>query len=313
MCKILFQIISLCLIGFTNGFIGDVLSVRNQIPQDPAVIGAHVVNKRPSVSDPIFPTLPLPTVPVPPQIPPPVIVPPTKPVPKPTPTPPTILPIINVPTKNPPVVVTNKQVVLRPVVTTKHPKVVVTPTASKKTNYPDLVIVDDKQQKVDKCTSIGETALATPALSILARVLNQTNLLDTLSNKSMVATVFAPTDRAFQKLATKFNTTLKSIVSDPYMRNILVYHVVQGAAVLSSELEDGAKLTTPIEQDLTVSLGKGVTIIGMDSSAKVVKPDILACKSVVHIIDEVLLPNFDMLARGAAKVASQPEPETTGN
>lgn len=84
---------------------------------------------------------------------------------------------------------------------------------------------------------------------------------------------------------------------------LLSYHVIPGAAVLSSKLSNGQKLKTALTdaQPLSVQLdGKPVKImVPGDSAAKVVAADIKVKNSVIHVIDKVLIPAA--LRRGGGK------------
>eukprot|EP01023_Acetabularia_acetabulum_P057964 TRINITY_DN6779_c0_g1_i1.p1 TRINITY_DN6779_c0_g1~~TRINITY_DN6779_c0_g1_i1.p1 ORF type:complete len:328 (+),score=74.85 TRINITY_DN6779_c0_g1_i1:102-986(+) len=147
-----------------------------------------------------------------------------------------------------------------------------------------------------ECSSIAATAVATPELSSLVEALTQAGLVETLSDPSFVATVLAPTNEAFEKLIASFGVTLDQLLMDPQLTNILLYHVIGDAAVLSGDLQDGAELTTLLGQTVTVDLSDGVSFVGFGSTGSVVVADVVACQAVVHVIDEVLLPDFDIIA-----------------
>eukprot|EP01023_Acetabularia_acetabulum_P057966 TRINITY_DN6779_c0_g1_i4.p1 TRINITY_DN6779_c0_g1~~TRINITY_DN6779_c0_g1_i4.p1 ORF type:complete len:337 (+),score=71.84 TRINITY_DN6779_c0_g1_i4:102-1013(+) len=156
-----------------------------------------------------------------------------------------------------------------------------------------------------ECSSIAATAVATPELSSLVEALTQAGLVETLSDPSFVATVLAPTNEAFEKLIASFGVTLDQLLMDPQLTNILLYHVIGDAAVLSGDLQrqfcsvfwqDRAELTTLLGQTVTVDLSDGVSFVGFGSTGSVVVADVVACQAVVHVIDEVLLPDFDIIA-----------------
>jgi uncharacterized surface protein with fasciclin (FAS1) repeats len=74
---------------------------------------------------------------------------------------------------------------------------------------------------------------------------------------------------------------------------VLSYHVIPAGAVLSSQLQDGQHVATALADaaPLTVVLQDGsVAFQGAGSSATVVVPDIKAGMSVVHVVNDVLLP-----------------------
>lgn len=77
---------------------------------------------------------------------------------------------------------------------------------------------------------------------------------------------------------------------------VLSYHVIPSAAVLSTQLEDGQTVPTALADaaPLNVSISDGeVTFEGVGSDATVTTPDITAGASVIHVIDDVLLPMSD--------------------
>ncbi len=66
---------------------------------------------------------------------------------------------------------------------------------------------------------------------------------------------------------------------------ILTYHVVPGK-VMSTDLSDGMTATTVQGGDLTVDLSDGVKING----ATVTTADIEATNGVIHVVDQVIIP-----------------------
>lgn len=74
---------------------------------------------------------------------------------------------------------------------------------------------------------------------------------------------------------------------------VLSYHVIPDAAVLSSNLTDGQQVTTALRgaDPLNVSVtGGNVVFEGAQNNATVTVPDIRAGRSVIHVVDDVLLP-----------------------
>lgn len=91
---------------------------------------------------------------------------------------------------------------------------------------------------------------------------------------------------------------------------VLQYHVVPGAAVRSTQLKDGQKLTTALTgaSPLTVKINKGkVTINDNDQDAEVITADVGAGKAIIHVIDEVMIPAALVRKTGSAsKPATKP-------
>jgi uncharacterized surface protein with fasciclin (FAS1) repeats len=120
--------------------------------------------------------------------------------------------------------------------------------------------------------------------STLATAVVTAELLPVLTDPFSEFTVFAPTNAAFNNLATALNTDLAGILALPNLADVLTYHVVDGT-VLSTQLTAGPVATVNGE-DVIVSLSNGVQI----NDATVTLADVLADNGVVHVIDEVLLP-----------------------
>lgn len=100
-------------------------------------------------------------------------------------------------------------------------------------------------------------------------------LVDTLKAKGPY-TVFAPTDAAFDKLPAG---TLEALLADKdKLVQILTYHVVPGKLDASSVVAS-SELTTVEGSSLKVS------------DIKIAKTDVMASNGVIHVIDEVLIPN----------------------
>lgn len=98
-------------------------------------------------------------------------------------------------------------------------------------------------------------------------------------------TVFAPTDAAFNALPAG---TVDALLADiPALTDILLYHVLDGAAVYSAQLSDGQIATMLNGSDITVTINNGVFINGTN---QVIVADIAASNGVLHVTDGVLLP-----------------------
>ncbi|MFM7300069.1 MAG: fasciclin domain-containing protein, partial [Crocinitomicaceae bacterium] len=120
--------------------------------------------------------------------------------------------------------------------------------------------------------------------STLATAVVTAELLPVLTDPFSEFTVFAPTNAAFDNLATALNTDLAGILALPNLADVLTYHVVEGT-VLSTQLTAGPVATVNGE-DVIVTLSNGVQI----NDATVTLADVLADNGVVHVIDGVLLP-----------------------
>ena len=127
--------------------------------------------------------------------------------------------------------------------------------------------------------SISDTAAAAN-LTQLAGALTKANLVDAVDGLTD-ATVFAPNNAAFEKIA---STVAGLSVED--LTSILTYHVVAGTVGYSSDLTSG---------DIKTVNGATVKVEVSDSGVKVndanvVLSDVLVANGVVHVIDAVLIP-----------------------
>ena len=154
---------------------------------------------------------------------------------------------------------------------------------------------DDMGGTSDK--NIVEIAQQTPELSTLVDALVAANLAGALSGDGPF-TVFAPTNAAFQKLDP---TTLNTIISTPSLLTALLqYHVVSGE-VFSKDLSNGDVPTLLSGQSVAVNISGGM--VTLNGSSKVTTADVDASNGVIHIIDEVLLPE-DFVAQTIVQIAA---------
>lgn len=150
---------------------------------------------------------------------------------------------------------------------------------------------------VDVAIDNGFTSLATAVITA--------ELLPALTNPLASFTVFAPTNLAFDNLATALGTDLNGVLAHPELADILFYHVV-GAEVLSTGLTNGP-VATLNGQNITVNLMSGVMI----NSSNVTLADVQADNGVVHVIDAVLLPSLASLDENSnSDLEIYPNPST---
>lgn len=121
--------------------------------------------------------------------------------------------------------------------------------------------------------------------SLVAALTKFPDLVTTLSGSGNF-TVFAPSNAAFTALLAAIGQTSIDDVPEDVLRDILEYHVIATAAVLSTDLSDGQMVTTLNGADVTVTINNGVFI----NQAEVTTPDVDASNGVVHIVNAVLVP-----------------------
>ncbi|MDX2002736.1 MAG: fasciclin domain-containing protein [Chitinophagales bacterium] len=134
--------------------------------------------------------------------------------------------------------------------------------------------------------NVVDIAVNNGGFTQLVSALTTASLVTTLSDASATYTVFAPTDAAFQAIA----STVAGL-STQQLTDVLTYHVVAGANARSNDLSNGQVLTTVNGGTVTVNIsGSTVTFVGANSTATLALADVQGTNGVVHVIDTVLLP-----------------------
>jgi uncharacterized surface protein with fasciclin (FAS1) repeats len=140
----------------------------------------------------------------------------------------------------------------------------------------------DKMMKKD----IVDTAVSAGSFKTLAAALQAAGLVDTLKGDGPF-TVFAPTDDAFAKLPAGTVETLLKPENKDQLIAVLTYHVVAGEVTAEQVVKlDSAKTV----QGQSVAIATDASGVMVDG-AHVVKADVMASNGVIHVIDEVILPN----------------------
>ena len=172
----------------------------------------------------------------------------------------------------------------------KNPEVVTSKTEKTEPKKPGLDSNVSAPQK-----DIVSVASEDARFSTLVLALKSADLLETVRGKGPF-TVFAPTNEAFAKLG---DETIKKLLGDKErLTNILLYHVVSGAAVDSKQAAafTEAKMTNGAVVKIS-SVGGLLRI----NDATVTFKDISTSNGIIHVIDTVLLPPSN-----TAKDLSQP-------
>lgn len=145
--------------------------------------------------------------------------------------------------------------------------------------------------------NIIENAVNSKDHTTLVAAVKAAGLVETLSGPGPF-TVFAPTNKAFDKLPKGTVETLVKPENKATLTGILTYHVVSGkmsAADLMKAIADGggkATLKTVSGGTLT-AMQKGKKIELTDAkggTATVTIPDVNQSNGVIHVIDTVLMP-----------------------
>ncbi len=134
--------------------------------------------------------------------------------------------------------------------------------------------------------SIVETAQAAGTFKTLLAAVEAAGLSGALAGDGPL-TVFAPTDDAFAALP---KGTVEALLKDKEkLTAILTYHVLEGA-VKAETVVGIDKAQTLNGQSVKVAVVDGRVMI---DNAEVIMTDIVCSNGVIHVIDAVILPNFE--------------------
>ncbi len=145
--------------------------------------------------------------------------------------------------------------------------------------------------------NIIENAVNSKDHTTLVAAVKAAGLVETLSSAGPF-TVFAPTNKAFDKLPKGTVETLVKPENKAMLTKILTYHVVSGkvsAADLMKMITDGggkAELKT-VEGGTITAMVKGKKVVLTDAkggTSTVTIADVNQSNGVIHVVDSVLMP-----------------------
>lgn len=153
--------------------------------------------------------------------------------------------------------------------------------------------------------TIKELAIAN-GFDSLAVALVQTGLISNFDESTDAKkTVFAPTNAAFVSLMNVLGVTKIADINNDVLKNVLLYHVVSGE-VASSNLSEGQLVTTLSGYTLRVSLSGGAKLFTTATeSTDITTVDIMANNGIIHVINEVLIPNAPGVPGNTAQIPTK--------
>ncbi|NBB84131.1 MAG: fasciclin domain-containing protein [Alphaproteobacteria bacterium] len=138
-----------------------------------------------------------------------------------------------------------------------------------------------------QAADIVDTAVAADDFETLVAAVQAAGLVETLKGEGPF-TVFAPTDAAFAALPEGTVESLLEEENRDQLTAILTYHVVPGAVTAADVVGlDTAETVQGDTIDITVD---GDTV--MVDGATVVQADIMTDNGVIHVIDQVIMPDM---------------------
>ncbi len=133
---------------------------------------------------------------------------------------------------------------------------------------------------------IVDTAVSAGQFNTLVAAVKAAGLVETLKGDGPF-TVFAPTDEAFAKLPAGTVESLLKPENKEQLVSILTYHVVPGKVMSSDVTAKRTRATTVQGGELVID---GVSGVFVNSTAQVIAADIEASNGVIHVVEEVILP-----------------------
>jgi uncharacterized surface protein with fasciclin (FAS1) repeats len=159
-----------------------------------------------------------------------------------------------------------------------------------------LVFVTNEARGGAAPDDIVETATAAGDFATLLAAVKTAGLVDTLKSRGPF-TVFAPTDAAFKALPKGTVPSLLKQENKEQLTAILTYHVVPGR-VTARDAYSLSSAATVNGQRLSIARRDGKLVIG---EANVVATDVTCSNGVIHVIDQVLLPEESRIPAVAKK------------
>lgn len=155
--------------------------------------------------------------------------------------------------------------------------------------------------------NIVENAVNSKDHTTLVAAVKAADLVDVLSSKGPF-TVFAPTNKAFEKLPKGVVETLLKPENKKQLQNILTYHVVAGKwnaknIMKMLEKDNGKSVVKTVSGGILTIWSKGKDVYITDengNSSKVTIADVNQSNGVIHVVDSVLLPK-DKMSKKASK------------
>jgi uncharacterized surface protein with fasciclin (FAS1) repeats len=133
---------------------------------------------------------------------------------------------------------------------------------------------------------IVDTAVSAGNFTTLVAAVQAAGLVDTLKSEGPF-TVFAPTDAAFAALPAGTVENLLKPENKDQLIAVLTYHVIPGKVMSGDIAGKSLEVKTVQGSMVDINATDGVMVDG----ATVVAADIEASNGVIHVIDQVILPN----------------------
>ncbi|MDB4180531.1 fasciclin domain-containing protein [Flavobacteriaceae bacterium] len=166
---------------------------------------------------------------------------------------------------------------------------------------PDIAVSNGVLHVVDlliELPTVVTFATTNPGFETLVTALTRDDLSEDLvsilstTTEPAPFTLFAPTNEAFTSLLSELGFESLNDIDTAILESTLATHVVAEANVRYEDLSNGMLITT-IGDDLTISVGAGPQLADLNGrTANIIAVDIQAYNGVIHVIDNVMLPQL---------------------
>lgn len=176
----------------------------------------------------------------------------------------------------------------------------------------------DSKHPEEDCQSIQEIVCGMEELTTMCAYLDDEDILDSGTAMNDLWTVFAPTDEGFDEI----QDVLRGMSKDEII-NILKFHTVPGEEVFSDDLvcETDLMMGNTRSSRTLCSSYSDIFQEGPGNAPRnhprIIEADKTACNGVIHIVDQVMLPDLEMTAMvgrtGSQETTDTKPPSTTSN
>ncbi len=155
----------------------------------------------------------------------------------------------------------------------------------------------DSKHPEEDCQSIQEIICGMEELVAMCAYLDDEDILKSSTLSNGLWTVFAPTDEGFDEI----QDILRGMSKDEII-NILKFHTVPGEEVFSDDLVCETNLTMGNTKSSRTVCSSYDDVFqegpgnALKNHPRIIEADITACNGVVHIMDQVMLPDLEMTA-----------------
>jgi uncharacterized surface protein with fasciclin (FAS1) repeats len=141
--------------------------------------------------------------------------------------------------------------------------------------------------------TVAELLDAAPGnVSILVNGVKRADIQTVVADPNLEVTIFAPTNIAFEAALLKLKISPAQLYADKVaLTNILSYHVVN-RVIQAKDFKDDTTVDTVNQKQLKVRKSDvlGVSIEGATETARILTEEIWAGKTVIYVVDTVLIP-----------------------